>query len=74
MWASGQIHASPLYPRERDSVPILQVARWNPVPFWTRAENSPTQGFDPRTFQLVANRYSDYTISAHKLTNKMKLK
>jgi hypothetical protein len=70
MCVSGQIHASQLYPRERDSVPILQEAGWNPGPVWTRAENSLTQGFDHRTVQLVANRYTDYIISAHELTNK----
>jgi hypothetical protein len=74
MWVSGQLHASPLYPWGRDSVPILQEAGWNPVPVWRRAENSPTQGFHPRTVQFVANRYTNCTISAHELTNKTKLK
>jgi predicted metal-dependent enzyme (double-stranded beta helix superfamily) len=35
---------------------------------------SPPQGLDPRTVQLVANRYTDYTISVHEFTNKKKLK
>jgi len=29
----------PLYPRERDSVPIVQEAGWAPGPVWTGAEN-----------------------------------
>ena len=29
----------PLYPRERDPVPILQEAGWAPEPVWTGAEN-----------------------------------
>jgi len=29
----------PLYPSERDSVPIVQEVRWAPGPVWTVAEN-----------------------------------
>jgi hypothetical protein len=29
----------PLYPRERDPVPIVQEAGWVPGPVWTAAEN-----------------------------------
>ena len=29
----------PLYPRERNPVPIVQDAGWTPGPVWTRAEN-----------------------------------
>jgi hypothetical protein len=29
----------PLYPRERDPVPIVQEAGWAPGPAWTAAEN-----------------------------------
>jgi len=42
----------PLYPRERDPVPIVQEAGWAPGSVWTDAE------FDPRTVQPVAN-YTD---------------
>jgi hypothetical protein len=55
----------PLYPRERDPVPIVQEAEWAPGPVWTGAENPPLPGFDPRTVQLVASRYTDYAIPAH---------
>jgi len=30
---SGQLYPSPLYPWERDPVPILQEAGWNPSAF-----------------------------------------
>ena len=48
-----------LYPRKRDTVPIVQEAGWTPGPVWTGAENSPPLGFDPWTVQLVASRYTD---------------
>jgi hypothetical protein len=35
----------PLYPRERDPVPILQEAGWAPGPVWTAAENFALTGF-----------------------------
>jgi hypothetical protein len=34
------------------------------VPVWTDAKISPPPGFDPRTVQLVASRYTDYAIPA----------
>jgi hypothetical protein len=40
-------------------VPIVEEAGWAPGPVWTGAENIPSPGFDPRTVQLVASRYSD---------------
>jgi hypothetical protein len=52
-----------LYPRER---PIVQEAGWAPEP-WIGAENLAPPGFDPRTFQPVASRYTDYAIPAPKL-------
>ena len=35
----------PLYPRERDPVPIVQEAGWAPMPVWTGAENLAPTGF-----------------------------
>jgi hypothetical protein len=52
----------PLYPRERDQVPIVQEAGWAPGPIWTGAENLPTPPFDPRTVQPVASRYTDWAV------------
>jgi hypothetical protein len=40
-------------------VPIVQEVGWAPEPFWIRAENLAPPGFDPRTFQPVASRYTD---------------
>ena len=48
-------------PPGKDPVPIVQEAGWAPGPVWTGAENlTPTLGFDPRTIQPVASRYTDY--------------
>ena len=40
-------------------VPIVQEAGWAPGPVWTGAENLDPRGFDPRTVQPVAGRYTD---------------
>jgi hypothetical protein len=40
-------------------VPIVQEAAWAPEPVWIDAENHAPPGFDPRTFQPVASRYTD---------------
>jgi len=44
----------PLFTPGKDPVPIVQEAGWTPRPVWTGA------GFDPRTVQPVASRYTDY--------------
>jgi len=38
---------------------IVQEAGWTPGPFWRGAENLAPPGFDPRTVQPVASRYTD---------------
>jgi hypothetical protein len=48
-----------------DPVPVLQEAGWAPGPVSTGAENLAPPGFDPRTVQLVASRYTDYAIPVH---------
>ena len=49
-----------------DPVPIVQESGWAPGTFWTGAENlDPPPGFDPRTVQPVASRYTDWAIPAH---------
>ena len=45
----------PLFTPRKDPVPIVQEAGWAPGPVWT-----PPPGFDPRTVQPVASRYTDY--------------
>ena len=52
----------PLFTPGKDSVIIVQEAGWAPGPVWTGAENLAPPGFDPRTVQPVANRYTDWTI------------
>jgi hypothetical protein len=49
----------PLYPRETNPVFIVLEAGWTPGPVWTDGEIFPLPGFDPRTVQLVASRYTD---------------
>jgi hypothetical protein len=43
----------------KDPVPIVQEAGWAPEPVWTCAKNLAPAGFDPRTVQPVASRYTD---------------
>jgi len=51
----------PLFTPGKASVPIVQEAGCAPGLVWTGAENlAPAPGFDPRTVQPVANRYTDY--------------
>ena len=50
----------PLFTPGRDPVPIAQEAGRAPGPVWTGAENLAPPGFDPRTVQPVASRYTDY--------------
>ena len=47
-------------PPGKDPVPIVQEAGWAPGPVWTGAKNLAPPGFDPRTIQPVASRYTDW--------------
>jgi hypothetical protein len=60
----GQHHAPAAFTLGKDPVPIVQEAGWAPEPVWIGAENLAPPGFDPRTFQPVASRYTDYAIPA----------
>jgi hypothetical protein len=51
----------PLYPRERDRVPIVQEAGWAPVLVWTSAENLAPTGI--RSPDRPARRKSLYRLS-----------
>ena len=53
----------PLFTPGKDPVPIVQDDGLAPGPVWTGAENlaPPPPGFDPRTVQPVASRYTNYT-------------
>ena len=46
-------------------VPTVYESVWDPGPIWTGAENFAPPGFDPRTVQPVASRYTDWAIPAH---------
>ena len=67
MGVGVQRHAPAALPPRKDPVPIEEEAGWAPGPVWTGAENlaPPPPGFDPRTVQPVASRYTDWAIAAH---------
>jgi hypothetical protein len=51
----------PLFTPGKDPVSIVQETEWALGPVWSGAENlAPPPGFDPRTVQPVASRYTDY--------------
>ena len=54
----GQRHASAVYARESDPVPIVQEAGWAPRPVWTRAEKLAPIGI--RSQDLTARSESLY--------------
>ena len=60
----GQDHVPAAFTPGKDPVPIVQEAGWAPEPVWIGAENLAPPRFDPRTFQPVASRYTDYAIPA----------
>jgi len=49
----------PLFTPGKDPVPIVQEDVWAPEPVWTGSENLAPPGFDPRTVQPVASRYTN---------------
>jgi hypothetical protein len=61
MGVDGEHHApAALYPG-KFPVPIVSEAGWAPWPVWTGVENlTPPPGFDARTVQPVASRYTKY--------------
>jgi hypothetical protein len=65
----GQHHAPAAFTPGKDPVPIVQEAGWAPEPVWIGTENLGLPGFDPRTFEPVASRYTDYAIPAPRLVN-----
>ena len=65
----------PYFTPGKDSVPIVQEAVWVPGPVWTGAENlAAPPGFDPRTVQPVASRYTDYATRPTELVRRLKKK
>ena len=61
----------PLYPRKRPGTHCIGGwvgSRAGLDVFWTGAENIALPGFDPRTLQPVASRYTDCAIPGLMLT------
>jgi hypothetical protein len=61
---SGQHHAPAAFTPGKDPVPIEQEAGWALEPVWIGVENLTPLGFDPRTFQLIVSRYTNYAVPA----------
>ena len=59
MGVGGQRHAPAALPPGKDTVPVVQEVGWVPGPVWTDVENLAPPGFNPRTVQTVASRYTD---------------
>ena len=59
MGVCGQLHAPAAFTPGKDPVPIVQEAGWAPEPVWIGAENLAPPGFDARTFQPAASRYTN---------------
>jgi len=56
----------PLYPFEREPVPIVKEAGWASGPVWMGAENfAPPPLFDFWTVEALDSHYTDYAIPAH---------
>jgi hypothetical protein len=60
----GQHHVPAAFTSGKDQVPIVQEAEWVQEPVWIGAENLSPPGFDPRIFQPLASRYTDYASPA----------
>jgi hypothetical protein len=59
---SGYTNLRPLYPREKNTVFILQEAWWVPEALWTDAENLTATG----PCSPVVSGYTDYAIPTRK--------
>ena len=72
MGVGGQRHGPAALPPGKTWYPLYRRLRGPPGPVWTGAENlALPPGFDPRTVQPIASRYTDWAIPAalFKLTN-----
>jgi hypothetical protein len=58
--------ARPLYPRERDPVPILWEAWWAPGQVWTCAKSLAPTGIRSPGRPALASRYTDWAIPVHR--------
>ena len=48
---------------------LYPLYRWAPGTVWMGAEISPPPGFNPRTFQSGASRYTDWAMPAYSYTS-----
>jgi hypothetical protein len=64
MGVGGQRHVSAALPPGMTQYPLYRRLG-GPHGRSERVTISPPPGFDPRTVQLVASRYTDYAIPAH---------
>ena len=58
MGVGGQRHAPADLPPGKDPIPIALKAKWAPGPVWKGAQDLTPTGFDARTVQPVASRYT----------------
>jgi hypothetical protein len=73
MGVGGQLHAPAAFAPGKYKLLIVQEAGWAPGPVWAGCGKSrPTPGFDPRNFQPVASRYTDWAIAASRWKYKLK--
>ena len=67
MGVGGQRHAPAALPPGMTRYPLYRRLGWPQGHSERVLKISPPPGFDPRTVQLVASRYTDYAIPAHKM-------
>jgi hypothetical protein len=64
MRVGGQRHVPAGLPPDKDPVTIVQETGWAQEHSGRVRKISPPPGFDPRTVQPVASRYTDWDIPA----------
>jgi hypothetical protein len=67
MGVGGQRHATAVLPPEMTRYPLYRRLGWTQDLSGLVLKISSPPEFDPRTVQLVASRYTDYAIPAHKV-------
>jgi len=65
MGMGGQHHAPAALPPGKIRYPLYRRLGGPQGPVWTGAENLAPPGFNSRTVQPVASRYTDWAIPAH---------
>jgi len=65
MCVGGQRHTPATLPAEKTQYPLYRRLGWPQGRSGLVRNISPPSGFDPRTVQPVASRYTDWVIPAH---------